>query len=102
MSISIRLVTVIGVLEVTEVFLTSEIGTIAQRAEASGAFVFSLGRKSIPTALQEVRKIPPVLIGGTHLHEIASNPLIRMVLHLIGCTDTFKSLVGKGFKSLFV
>ena len=62
MSISIRLVTVIGVLEVTEVFLTSEIGTIAQRAESSGAFFFSLGRKSIPTALQEVRKIPPVLI----------------------------------------
>lgn len=67
------------------VFRTSEIGTIAQGAESSGAFLFSLGRKSLPTALQEVRKIPPVLIGGTHLHEIVAKPLIRKGLGIVGC-----------------
>lgn len=84
------------------VFRTSEIGTIAQGAESSGAFLFSLGRKSLPTALQEVRKIPPVLIGGTHLHEMVSKPLIREELRLVGCTDTTKTLVGEGIDSLFV
>lgn len=48
----------IGELEIMMVFRTSGIGTIAKGAESSGAFLFSLGRKSPPTALQEVRKMP--------------------------------------------
>ncbi|KAA9316398.1 hypothetical protein F6H96_03505 [Streptococcus anginosus] len=52
--------------------------------------------------MQEVRKIPPVLIGGTHLHEMVSKPLIREELRLVGCTDTTKTLVGEGIDSLFV
>ena len=91
-----------GELEIMMVFRTSGIGTIAQGAESSGAFLFSLGRKSPPTALQEVRKMPPVLIGGTHLHEMVSKPLIREELRLVGCTDTTKTLVGEGIDSLFV
>lgn len=78
----------IGELEIMMVFRTSEIGTIAQGAESSGAFLFSLGRKSPPTALQEVRKMLPVLIGGTHLHEMVSKPLIHKGLRLVGCADT--------------
>ncbi|WP_164714861.1 hypothetical protein [Streptococcus dysgalactiae] len=46
--------------------------------------------------------MPPVLIGGTHLHEMVSKPLIREDLRLVGCTDTTKTLVGEGIDSLFV
>ncbi len=84
------------------VFRTSEIGTIAQGAESSGAFLFSLGRKSPPTALQEVRKMPPVLIGGAHIHEMYSKPLIRKGLRLVGYTEVIETLVGEGIESLFV
>lgn len=84
------------------VFRTSEIGTIAQGAESSGAFLFSLGRKSPPTALQEVRKMPPVLIGGAHIHEMYSKPLIRKGLRLVGYTEVIETLVGEGLESLFV
>ncbi|CYU15139.1 Uncharacterised protein [Streptococcus suis] len=98
----IRLATATGVLEIMTVFRTSEIGTIAQGAESSGAFLFSLGRKSPPTALQEVRKMPPVLIGGAHIHEMYSKPLIRKGLRLVGYTEVIETLVGEGIESLFV
>ncbi|QTC11373.1 hypothetical protein LJFMMFNO_00125 [Streptococcus equi subsp. zooepidemicus] len=98
----IRLATATGVLEIMTVFRTSEIGTIAQGAESSGAFLFSLGRKSPPTALQEVRKMPPVLIGGAHIHEMYSKPLIRKGLRLVGYTEVIETLVGEGLESLFV
>lgn len=85
------------------VFRTSEIGTIAQGAESSGAFLFSLGeRANRLLALQEVRKIPPVLIGGAHIHEMYSKPLIRKGLRLIGYTEVIETLVGEGIESLFV
>lgn len=85
------------------VFRTSEIGTIAQGAESSGAFLFSLGERAnrLP-ALQEVRKIPPVLIGGAHIHEMYSKPLIRKGLRLVGYTEVIETLVGEGIESLFV
>lgn len=39
--------------------------------------------------------MPLVLIGGTHLHEMVSKPLVRKGLRLIGCTETTKTLVGE-------
>ena len=84
------------------VFLTSEIGTIAQRAESSGALLFSLGRKSPSTALQEVRKKPPILIGGTHIHEMLSKPLMRKGLWLVTCTNRAETLVRVGKTALFM
>lgn len=84
------------------VFRTSEIGTIAQGAESSGAFVFSLGERANRLLLQEVRKIPPLLIGGAHIHEMYSKPLIRKGLRLVGYTEVIETLVGEGLESLFV
>ncbi len=84
------------------VFRTSEIGTIAQGAESSGAFVFSLGERANRLLLQEVRKIPPLLIGGAHIHEMYSKPLIRKGLRLVGYTEVIETLVGEGIESLFV
>lgn len=91
-----------GVLEIMTVFRTSEIGTIAQGAESSGAFVFSLGERANRLLLQEVRKIPPLLIGGAHIHEMYSKPLIRKGLRLVGYTEVIETLVGEGIESLFV
>lgn len=91
-----------GVLEIMTVFRTSEIGTIAQGAESSGAFLFSLGERANRLLLQEVRKIPPVLIGGAHIHEMYSKPLIRKGLRLVGYTEVIETLVGEGIESLFV
>ncbi|CYW33277.1 Uncharacterised protein [Streptococcus suis] len=85
------------------VFRTSEIGgTIAQGAESSGAFLFSLGERANRLLLQEVRKIPPLLIGGAHIHEMYSKPLIRKGLRLVGYTEVIETLVGEGIESLFV
>ncbi|MBO8111947.1 hypothetical protein F6P91_08270 [Streptococcus suis] len=84
------------------VFRTSEIGTIAQGAESSGAFVFSLGERANRLLLQEVRKIPPLLIGGAHIHEMYSKPLIRKGLRLVGYIEVIETLVGEGIESLFV
>ena len=84
------------------VFRTSEIGTIAQGAESSGAFLFLLGERANRLLLQEVRKIPPVLIGGAHIHEMYSKPLIRKGLRLVGYTEVIETLVGEGIESLFV
>ena len=74
------------------VFRTSEIGAIAQRAESSGAFLFSLVRKIPPTALQEVRNISPVLIGGGHIHEMHSKPLVSKGLRLVSLLSGRKPL----------
>lgn len=90
----IRLATATGVLEIMTVFRTSEIGTIAQGAESSGAFLFSLGERANRLLLQEVRKIPPVLIGGTHIHEMVSYPLVRKGLRLVSCINMFRTLAG--------
>lgn len=85
------------------VFRTSEIGPIAQGAESSGAFLFSLVRKSPPTAFfAGGRKNTPVLIGGAHIHEMYSKPLIRKGLRLVGYTEVIETLVGEGIESLFV
>ena len=84
------------------VFRTSEIGTIAQRAESSGAFLFSLGERAHRLLCRRSEKYSPVLIGGTHLHEMVSKPLIRKGLRLVSCTGATKTLVGVGFESLFV
>ena len=83
----IRLATATGVLEIMTVFRTSEIGTIAQGAESSGAFLFSLGERAI-------RRIPPVLIGGTHIHEMVSYPSVRKGLRLVSCINMFRTLAG--------
>lgn len=92
----------IGELEIMMVFRTSEIGTIAQGAESSGAFLFSLGRKSPPTALQEVRKMPPVLIGGTHIHEMVPYPLLRKGLRLVSRINMTKTLAGVRERVVFM
>ena len=84
------------------VFRTSEIGrTIAQGAESSGAFLFSLGERA-NRLLAGGQKIPPVLIGGAHIHEMYSKPLIRKGLRLVGYTEVIETLVGEGIESLFV
>ena len=90
----IRLATATGVLEIMTVFRTSEIGTIAQGAESSGAFLFLLGERANRLLLQEVRKIPPILIGGTHIHEMVSYPLVRKGLRLVSCINMFRTLAG--------
>ena len=89
----IRLATATGVLEIMTVFRTSE-RTIAQGAESSGAFLFSLGERANRLLLQEVRKIPPLLIGGTHIHEMVSYPLVRKGLRLVSCINMFRTLAG--------
>lgn len=46
--------------------------------------------------------MPPVLIGGAHIHEMCSKPLIRKGLRLVGYTEVIETLVGEGIESLFV
>ncbi len=83
-------------------FRTSEIGTIAQGAESSGAFLFSLGERANRLLCRRSEKSPPVLIGGAHIHEMYSKPLIRKGLRLVGYTEVIETLVGEGIESLFV
>ena len=90
----IRLVTATGVLEIMTVFRTSEIGTIAQGAESSGAFLFSLGERANRLLCRRSEKYPPVLIGGTHIHEMVSYPLVRKGLRLVSCINMFRTLAG--------
>lgn len=97
----IRLVTATGVLEIMTVFRTSEIGTIAQGAESSGAFLFSLGERANRLLCRRSEEYPSTN-RGTHLHEMVPKPLIRKGLRLVSCTGATKTLVGVGFKSLFV
>ncbi|ASW50771.2 cell division protein FtsK [Streptococcus suis] len=42
------------------------------------------------------------LIGGAHIHEMYSKPLIRKGLRLVGYTEVIETLVGEGLESLFV
>lgn len=84
------------------VFRTSEIGTIAQGAESSGAFLFSLGERANRLLCRRSENPPPVLIGGAHIHEMYSKPLIRKGLRLVGYTEVIETLVGEGLESLFV
>ncbi len=84
------------------VFRTREIGAIAQGAESSGAFLFSLGERAYRLLCRRSEKYPPVLIGGAHIHEMYSKPLIRKGLRLVGYTEVIETLVGEGIESLFV
>ncbi|CYT84056.1 Uncharacterised protein [Streptococcus suis] len=36
------------------------------------------------------------LIGGAHIHEMYSKPLIRKGLRLVGYTEVIETLVGEG------
>ena len=38
--------------------------------------------------------MPPVLIGGTHIHEMVSYPLVRKGLRLVSCINMFRTLAG--------
>lgn len=84
------------------VFRTREIGAIAQGAESSGAFLFSLGERAYRLLCRRSEKYPPVLIGGTHIHEMVAKPLIRKGLGIVGCTYYPQTLVGVGLRAIFV
>lgn len=85
------------------VFFPREIGTICLEGKIERSVpLFAREKEPTDCFLQEVRKMPPVLIGGAHIHEMYSKPLIRKGLRLVGYTEVIETLVGEGLESLFV
>lgn len=86
------------------VFLTSEIGTIAQRAESSGALLFAREKEPTDCFAGGQKEAPNTIRGDTHtyIHEMVSKPLIRKGLRLVGCADRAETLVRVGKTALFM
>lgn len=71
-------------------------------AESSGAFFFLLGERANRLLCRRSEKTAPVLIGGAHIHEMYSKPLVRKGLRLASCTKRSQTLGRVRMRGVFM
>lgn len=84
------------------VFWTSGIGRIAQGGIIQRSAHLFASPKEPTDCFAGGQKTPPILIGGAHIHEMYSKPLVREGLRLASCTKRSQTLGRVRMRGVFM